>query len=279
MLRPVVRLRRRGRTPRPRRGAPARAPRAAPSPPPPRAASPNIPALARMQRREILRASQANRLHRIAQHQRGRASRAAAARIARSPWMARPGALRISMHFLPLDEEPAKTLGFPPACAASSPSSCTSSRRAANSTPSACVTAPGSSSVASKHCGGAKKLRDSCSVPSARSRSSRSACPQRLATPSRGSARSSPTVETPMLFRKSVSTPRLESASSSSALFLPFAPHRAARGVGRDGERRLEAELAQPGAQLRPQRLAGRRRSAGCPALPRAAPAAARAKP
>src|SRR5256886_2286592 len=114
----------------------------------------------------------------------------------------------------------------PPERAARNPASWTISRLAAKSSASAWVTSAGSESAATNRAGRTKKFRGSGSRPSARSSSASGPCPKRRATPSRGSARSSPSVRTPIASNTaSVSSPqrrtsrgRAASAGSSSAL-------------------------------------------------------------
>src|SRR5688500_9346140 len=108
-------------------------------------------------------------------------------------------------------------LRMPACCAVSSPSSCTSKRRAAKSKPSACVTSAGSSSLAAKFGGGRKNARGSGTAPSARSSSASRRAPQRCPSPSRGSFRSSPTVLIPMLLKNSASKRVTPTGSASKA--------------------------------------------------------------
>src|SRR5712691_9615077 len=134
----------------------------------------------------------------------------------------------------------------PPERAVRNPASWMISRLAAKSSASAWVTSAGSESAAPNRAGGTKKFRGSESRPSARSSSARGPCPKRRAMPSRGSARSSPSVRTPIAsnaasassLQRRTSRGSAASTGSSSALspinfcFPTKASQKAARGVG-----------------------------------------------
>src|SRR6266700_2898485 len=106
----------------------------------------------------------------------------------------------------------------PPERAARNPASWTISRLAAKSRASAWVTSAESSIAALNRAGGMKKFRGSGSRPSARSSSSSNPCPKRRATPSRGNARSSPSVRTPIASSaSSVPSPQCRTPTGSAA--------------------------------------------------------------
>src|SRR6267143_246514 len=148
----------------------------------------------------------------------------------------------------------------PPERAARNPASWMISRLAAKSSASAWVTSAGSESAAQNRAGGTKKFRGSESRPSARSSSSRDPCPKRRAMPSRGSARSSPSVRTPIAsnaasassLQRRTSKGSAASTGSSSALspinfcFPTKASQKAARGVGAPASTELQPISANP---------------------------------
>src|SRR6266699_3359475 len=142
----------------------------------------------------------------------------------------------------------------PPERAARNPASWSISRFAAKSSASAWVTSAGSESAALNPAGGTKKFRGSGSSPSARSSSASGSCPKRRAMPSRGSARSSPSVRTPIAsnaasvlsLQRRTSRGSAASTGSSSALspmnfcFPAKASQKAARGVGAPASTELQ---------------------------------------
>src|SRR6266516_1338036 len=148
----------------------------------------------------------------------------------------------------------------PPERAARNPASWTISRLAAKSSASAWVTSAGRSIAAPNRAGGTKKFRGSGSRPSARSSSASGPCPKRRATPSRGSARSSPSVRTPIAsnaasvssLQRRTSRGSAASSGSSSALspmnfcFPAKASQKAARGVGAPASTQLQPISANP---------------------------------
>src|SRR5713226_9552326 len=148
----------------------------------------------------------------------------------------------------------------PPERAARNPQSCTIRRLAAKSRASACVTSAGSSIAALNRAGGMKKFRGSESSPSARSILSSSPCPKRRATPSRGNARSSPSVRTPIASSaSSVPSPQRRTPAGSAAsaasspatesmnsCFPASASQKAARGVGAPASVALQPISASP---------------------------------
>src|SRR5437773_1268920 len=148
----------------------------------------------------------------------------------------------------------------PPERAARNPASWTISRLAAKSSAPAWVTSVGSESAALDPAGGTKKFRGSGSRPSARSNSASGPCPKRRATPSRGSARSSPSVRTPIAsnaasvssLQRRTSRGSAANTGSSSALspinscFPTRASQKAARGVGAPASTELQPISANP---------------------------------